>query len=80
MIRELLTIGAGLYIVIAIVQAAENPAVLAGSVVLVLLLVVVSMLAWLRDKELVKRYEMIMVWCSILLFLLYALIQLGGSI
>jgi hypothetical protein len=80
MIREVLTIGAVFYVLLAILQAGENSLILLESVVLVLFLIVVSVLVWLRDEGVVKRYEMVLVWCGVLLFLLYALLWLGGWI
>jgi hypothetical protein len=80
MIREVLTIGAVFYVLLAILQAGENSLILLESVVLVLFLIVVSVLVWLRNEGVVKRYEMVLVWCGVLLFLLYALLWLGGWI
>ena len=80
MIREVLTIGAVFYVLLAILQAGENSLILLESAVLVLFLIVVSVLVWLRNEGVVKRYEMVLVWCGVLLFLLYALLWLGGWI
>jgi hypothetical protein len=80
MIREVLTIGAVFYVLLAILQAGENSLILLESVVLVLFLIVVSVLVWLRDEGVVKRYEMVLVWFGVILFLLYALLWLGGWI
>jgi hypothetical protein len=80
MIREVLTIGAVFYVLLAILQAGENSLILLESAVLVLFLIIVSVLVWLRDEGVVKRYEMVLVWCGVLLFLLYALLWLGGWI
>jgi hypothetical protein len=71
LIRNLLTAGAITYIVIALWQMAVHTGITVQTIAIILLLAGVTGVFWVSDESLVKRFEMALIWCMVLLFGLY---------
>lgn len=80
LIRNLLTAGAIAYIVIALWQMAVHTGVTVQGIAIALLLAGVTAVFWIADESLVKRFEMALLWCMVLLFGLYMALAMLGAI
>ena len=78
MIRELVLLGGGAYIVIALVQWVQNQTVQVETVVFAGILVALSLIHYAPDEGRLKKIEMVGLWLAIALFVGYALAKAGG--
>jgi len=77
-IRECVLFAAGIYLALTVYQASRVPGTLGESIAVGAILVLGATLYWAREKHLLERGEMLLVWSCILLFLVYTLLTLGG--
>jgi hypothetical protein len=78
LIQKTLFIGATAYIGIILLQLFENVSIriqAAGAAILLALAIVVISI---QNEAAMKKYEMIILWCCVLLFGLYSILTLGG--
>jgi hypothetical protein len=80
LIRNLLTAGAITYIAIALWQMAVHTGVTVQGMAIILLLAGVTAVFWVADESMVKRFEMALLWCMVLLFGLYLALSSLGAI
>ncbi|NLA38455.1 MAG: hypothetical protein GX882_03530 [Methanomicrobiales archaeon] len=78
MIRELVLLGGVAYIIIALVQGMQNQAVQTDAVLFAGVLVVLSLIHYVRSEERLKKVEVMGLWLAIALFAGYALLRAGG--
>lgn len=78
LIQKALFIGATAYIGIILLQLFENVSIsiqaAGAAIILALAIIVIS----IKNEAAMKKYEMIILWCCVLLFGLYAILTLGG--
>ncbi|KLK87940.1 hypothetical protein SZ63_08060 [Methanoculleus sediminis] len=77
-LRLLITAGAAFYAVVFLFQIAQNASVTGQALAGVVLLAVVTGLAWMRDELALKRYEIALLWVMVLGFLAYAAAHAPG--
>ncbi|RXE55327.1 hypothetical protein ABH15_11220 [Methanoculleus taiwanensis] len=73
LIRTLITLGAVFYTAVMLVQVTTNESILTQAAAGIILLVAVAALTWQRESLALKRYEMTLLWVSVLCFAVYAL-------
>ena len=72
MIREIAALVAGAYGAITLLQILSRPTLTGQGIVIGLFLVLGAGLYWYREKEILERVEMTVLWCCIFLFVAYA--------
>lgn len=78
MIRQSLLVATLLFLFLILIQVLRVPGVAGEAFVGGVLLVLGTTLYWIREKEVLERGEMLTIWGCVLLFLVYALLKLGG--
>lgn len=73
-------LGAGVFVygAITLVQLVQNEGVRLQAIAVLGLLCGAGLVTWGRDEHRLKRYEMILLWISVLTFSLYTLLSVGG--
>ena len=80
MIREIVLAGGVFYLLINAIQLAQNQSVGGeGLAVGVIYLVGVGVF-WFREEELLKKWEYLVVWVAVLLFVVYGVLHYGGML
>lgn len=80
MIRESILIAGLIYLVVIAVQIFTVPATLFQGAILGIILLAGTGFYFIRHHELLEHLEMVALWSVILLFVVYALLRLGGMI
>lgn len=79
-IKEILTAGLGIYLIIAAWQVILHPEIYMQALALGLLFVILVAIAWITDEDLLKKAEMGILWICVGLFGLYAILVAGGVV
>lgn len=80
MIREIL-LGAGItYLIILAVQVIQRPTVATGALAAGSLIMIGAGFYWYGSHEGVHRWEVILLWSAILLFVLYGTLKFSGVV
>jgi hypothetical protein len=78
MIREIL-LGAGItYLIILAIQIIQRPSVAVGALAACSLLIIATVFYWYGSHEGVHKWEIIMLWSAILLFVIYGILKFSG--
>lgn len=78
MIREIL-LGAGItYLLILAIQIIQRPSVATGALAAGSLIMIAAGLYWYDSHEGVHRWEIIMLWSAIFLFVIYGILKFSG--
>jgi len=80
MIRECVTLAGVIYLIILIIQGLQNGAVMVYAACAGVLLIALTGVFWVSDKDQLKDYEMAALGCCILLFVGYAMLSAGGLV
>lgn len=78
LIRNCLLTSILLYIGIFLIQGAATAAVLVAAIIGILILLGIGSTLFISDEKQLKKFEMILIWCSILFFAVYGLLVAGG--
>ena len=78
LIRNCLLAGLLLYIGIFLILGAATGAVLVAAIIGILILLGIGSTLFISDEKKLKSVEMILIWCSILLFAVYGVLVAGG--
>jgi hypothetical protein len=79
-IRTLITLGIVFYIAVILAQVVGNASVLVQAGVGVIVLAAAAVITWQRENLALKNIEMALLWVSVLVFAVYALVAaLGGG-
>ncbi|MBP1929255.1 hypothetical protein J2741_001802 [Methanolinea mesophila] len=80
MIREIILAGGAFYLLINIVQLVQNQSVGGeGLAVGVIYLIGVGAF-WSREEEPLKKWEYLVIWVAVLLFVVYGALHYGGMV
>jgi hypothetical protein len=78
MIREIL-LGAGItYLLILAIQIIQRPSVATGALAAGSLIMIAAGFYWYDSHEGVHRWEIIMLWSAIFLFVIYGILKFSG--
>jgi len=78
MIREIL-LGAGItYLIILAIQIIQRPSVATGALAAGSLIMIAAGIYWYGSHEGVHKWEIIMLWSAILLFVIYGILKFSG--
>ena len=78
MIREIL-LGAGItYLLILAIQIIQRPSVAMGALAASSLIIIATGFYWYGSHEGVHKWEIIMLWSAILLFVIYGILKYSG--
>ena len=78
MIREIL-LGAGItYLIILAIQIIQRPSVATGALAAGSLIMIAAGFYWYGSHEGVHKWEIIMLWSAILLFVIYGILKFSG--
>lgn len=78
MIREIL-LGAGItYLIILAIQIIQRPSVAMGALAAGSLIILATGFYWYGSHEGVHKWEIIMLWSAILLFVIYGILKFSG--
>jgi len=78
MIREIL-LGAGItYLVILIIQIGQRPSTALGALAAGSLILIATGCYWYSRHESVHKWEIVMLWAAILLFVIYGIMKFLG--
>lgn len=78
MIREIL-LGAGItYLIILAIQIIQRPSVATGALAAGSLIMIAAGIYWYGSHEGVHKWEIIMLWSAILLFVIYGILKFLG--
>lgn len=80
MIRESILIAGIIYLVVIVVQVLIVPDMLLQGVIVLTVLLAGTGFFFIRHHDLLEHLEIVALWSVILLFVLYAVIRLGGVI
>jgi len=80
MIRESILIAGIIYLVVIAVQMFTVPATLLQGAIFGIVLLAGTGFYFIRHHELLEHLEVVALWAAVLLFVLYALLRLGGVI
>ena len=78
MIKEFVLAGGILYILINGIQVLDRPSVNMQGLAVAILLLAASSVFWYREEKPLKKWEYLLVWCGVLLFVLYGALNYGG--
>lgn len=78
MIREFILAGGILYLLIDGVQILDRPTISLQGVAVGFLLLVISGVFWFQEEESLRKWEYLFVWCAVLLFVGYGMLNFGG--
>ncbi|MDD1708624.1 MAG: hypothetical protein LUQ33_05595 [Methanoregulaceae archaeon] len=80
MIREIL-LGAGItYLLILLIQIVQRPSVATGALAAGSLIMMAAGFYWYSSHEGVHKWEIIMLWSAILLFVFYGILKFSGAL
>jgi hypothetical protein len=79
-IRELVLLGSAAYLIIALVQWLQNQTVNIQAVALAGLLIVLAFAHGVMNGKRLKQVEMAALWFAIALFVVYAVLMMGGFV
>ena len=80
MIREIL-LGAGItYLIVLAVQIIQRPTTAVGAIAAGSLLMITAGFYWYGSHEGVHKWEIIMLWSAIFLFVIYGILKFSGVI
>jgi uncharacterized membrane protein len=80
MIREIVLAGGVFYLVINAVQLVENQSV-GGEGLLVGIIYLIGVGAfWYSEEEPLKKWEYLVIWVAVLLFVVYGVLHYGGML
>lgn len=79
-IKKILTGGLFVYIIIAVWQTILHPEISIQALVLGIIFIILTGIAWISDEEKLKRAEMGILWICVVLFALYAILVAGGIV
>jgi hypothetical protein len=78
MIREIL-LGAGItYLIVLAIQIIQRPSIAMGALAAGSLIIIATGFYWYRGHEGVHKWEIIMLWSAILLFVIYGILKFSG--
>jgi len=80
LIRLSMVAGAALYIGLFLIQGTLAISVLYAAIIGSLILIGLASRLFVSSEEQAKKYEMILIWCSLLTFAVYGLLFAGGVI
>jgi len=80
LIRLSMIAGAALYIGLFIAQGAFTILIIYAAIIGSLILIGLASRLFVSNEEQAKKYEMILIWCSLLTFAIYGLLFAGGVI
>lgn len=80
MIRESILIAGIIYLAVIAIQMLTVPATLLQGAIVGILLLAGTGFYFIRHHELLEHLEIVALWSVILLFVLYALLRLGGIV
>lgn len=80
MIKEFVLAGGILYILINGIQVLDRPSINMQGLAVAILLLAASSVFWYREEDPLKKWEYILVWCAVMLFVLYGALNFGGVI
>jgi uncharacterized membrane protein len=78
MIKEFVLAGGIFYILLDGVQIIGRPSVNMQGLAVGILLLAATSVFWYREEVPLKRWEYLLVWCAVMLFVLYGALNLGG--
>ena len=80
MFREIL-LGAGVtYLVILVIQIGQRPSTALGALAAASLILIATGFYWYSSHEGVHKWEIIMLWSAILLFVVYGILKFLGVV
>ncbi|MCE5297587.1 MAG: hypothetical protein MUE45_03565 [Methanoregulaceae archaeon] len=78
MIREIL-LGAGItYLIILAIQVIQRPSVATGALAAGSVIMIAAGIYWYGSHEGVHKWEIIMLWSAIFLFVIYGILKFSG--
>ncbi|MCQ1537680.1 hypothetical protein FTO68_01565 [Methanocalculus taiwanensis] len=80
LIRYCLLAGILLYTGIFLIQGATTGAVLAASIIGLLILLGIGSTLFISDEKQLRKVEMILIWCCVLAFAVYGILVGGGFV
>jgi len=80
LIRLSMVAGVALYIGLFMVQSAYMASILYAAIIGSLILIGLASRLFTSNEEQAKKYEMILIWCSLLTFAIYGILYAGGVI
>jgi len=78
MIKEFILAGGILYILLDGIQVLERPSINMQGLAVAILVLAASSVFYYQETEPLKKWEYIMVWCAVMLFVVYGVLTLGG--
>ena len=78
MIREAILFGGVLYILIAIAQIIDRPAIWAEGIVIAVVLAIATACYLMQDEHRLHTKEIVSLWAAVLLFVVYGTLKYGG--
>jgi hypothetical protein len=78
MIRKAILFGGTLYVLITVAQIFDRPALWIEGVIVALVLAIATACYLVRDEHRLHLSEIVTLWASVLLFLVYGLLKYGG--
>ncbi len=79
-IRTILSAGLVAYLLIAVWQVLLHPEVYLQALLIGVVLIILTVIAWITDEERLKEAEMGILWICVGLFGLYAILVAGGIV
>ena len=78
MIREAILFGGVLYILITIAQIVDRPAIWSEGIVVAIVLAIATAYYLIHDEHRLHLSEIVALWATVLLFMVYTLLKYGG--
>ena len=78
MIREAILFGGVLYVLIAIAQIIDRPAIWSEGIVVAIVLAIATACYLIHDEHRLHLSEIVALWAAVLLFMVYTLLKYGG--
>jgi hypothetical protein len=78
MIREAILFGGVLYILIAIAQIIDRPAIWAEGILVAVVLAIATAYYLIKDEHRLHTAEIAALWAAVLLFVVYGMLKYGG--
>ena len=78
MIRDAILFGGVLYILIAIAQIIDRPAIWAEGIAVAVLLAIATAYYLMQDEHRLHTAEIVSLWATVLLFMVYGTLRYGG--
>ena len=80
MIRKCILAGGAIYVIIAIIQVIQRPAVAFEGITVITGLALATMFYLTRREHELHTWEAVAFWASVLLFAVYGILKFGGVV